>query len=99
VNRIDLINLESPFHAEPKDSLETSPSISIEGPKETFQEQYAAAWSAIKSTSRGWCESSPEALSKVLEAADMGFIISTAWENENVFIDSTKLRFFPDALN
>lgn len=79
---MDLITLESPFHAEPPTTFTealapgTKADLSRGISEESFLETFDAAWKSIKTTTRGWSESLPAAVAGTLQDAGLGFILA-----------------------
>ncbi|KAG8944909.1 hypothetical protein FRC04_001349 [Tulasnella sp. 424] len=80
--KVDLITLESPFHAEPPTTFaealrpDTQPEGSNGLTEESFLQSFDAAWNSIKSTTRGWSESPPATVAGGLQDAGLGFIMA-----------------------
>ncbi|KIO30469.1 hypothetical protein M407DRAFT_20526 [Tulasnella calospora MUT 4182] len=81
-SKVDLITLESPFHAEPptgiaealKNDIQADPSSGIS--EESFLQSFDVSWNSIKSTTRGWSESPPATVAGTLQDAGLGFIMA-----------------------
>ncbi|KAG8879392.1 hypothetical protein FRB97_001663 [Tulasnella sp. 331] len=70
--RIDLISLESPFHVEPSSSSLQPPSpVSHAEADESFHARFRTSWELLRTTSRGWGESSPKDIAKHLQELGM----------------------------
>ncbi|KAG9020863.1 hypothetical protein FS837_007805, partial [Tulasnella sp. UAMH 9824] len=80
--KVDLITLESPFHAEPPKTFAEALSAGIQADlssgisEESFLETFDAAWKSIKTTTRGWSESLPATVAGSLQDAGLGFIMA-----------------------
>lgn len=74
---MDLITLESPFHAElpSGSSSSVSPASPVNYKDETFGQRFARAWKGLNKETRGWCESSVVATTEGLRVADLGGMV------------------------
>ncbi|KAG8908834.1 hypothetical protein FRB99_003072 [Tulasnella sp. 403] len=78
-SRMDLIALESPFHTEPpsgSDNKSSAASSPLVYKDDNFMQRFEEAWAALMTTKRGWHESSPTNVARLLQDAGLGFVIA-----------------------